>query len=125
MQLKRTEWIAIAITAAFLLLVVGIKVVGGNQQVPVSVETAKQTEPLAELVAEPPAEEEPRNTMVDLNSASREELETLTGIGPTLAERIIAYRKKHGPFARPEDITLVQGIGEKTFQENAGRITAN
>ena len=47
-----------------------------------------------------------------LNLASAEELESLPGVGPVLAERIVAYREEHGPFATVEDLLDVPGIGE-------------
>lgn len=55
---------------------------------------------------------------VDINTASAEELQTLNGIGPGKAEAIIEYRKEH-QFAEPEEITLVKGIGQATFDKNA------
>jgi competence protein ComEA len=75
--------------------------------------------PLRSLPQE--AEAEP----VNLNTATQAELETLTGVGPVLAARIIDYRETHGPFARTEDITRVQGIAEKVFADNAGRMTVD
>ncbi len=53
---------------------------------------------------------------VNLNQASKAELETLPGIGPALAERIIAHREKT-PFSRVEDLTAVSGIGSKTLED--------
>ncbi|HHW55113.1 MAG: helix-hairpin-helix domain-containing protein [bacterium] len=53
---------------------------------------------------------------INLNRATKAELETLPGIGPTLAERIITYREQQGPFRRPEDLKNVSGIGEKTYE---------
>ena len=56
------------------------------------------------------------DTLVDLNAAASEELQTLPGIGPGRAEAIIDHRESHGPFTRIEDILEVSGIGEKTFE---------
>ena len=55
-------------------------------------------------------------TLVDLNAASSEELQTLPGIGPGRADAIIDHRESQGPFTRIEDILEVSGIGEKTFE---------
>lgn len=54
---------------------------------------------------------------VEINSATAEQLETIPGIGPATAARIIAFRKEHGPFRRVEDLIKVRGIGETTFQK--------
>ena len=48
--------------------------------------------------------------------ASAARLETLDGIGPTLAERIVAYREEHGPFADWEEFCKIQGIGESLVE---------
>lgn len=48
---------------------------------------------------------------LDLNSATADELETLPGIGPQRAARVVAYRELHGPFARVESLSSVPGIG--------------
>ena len=53
---------------------------------------------------------------LDINKATRDELMTLPGIGPVLAERIAAYREKKGPFAEISEIKEVSGIGEKRFE---------
>ena len=55
---------------------------------------------------------------ININSASVEELVQLKRIGPKYAERIIDYRKQHGPFEKPEDIMKVKGIGQKTWTIN-------
>lgn len=54
---------------------------------------------------------------VNLNTATRQELESLPGIGSTLAERIIAYRQKAGSFRSVDELKKISGIGEKKFQE--------
>lgn len=61
---------------------------------------------------------------VNLNRATAEELDSLPGIGPALAARIIEYRQKIGPFQRPEDLKKVSGIGDKLFESLKERITA-
>lgn len=53
---------------------------------------------------------------VDVNQATPEELETLSGIGPSLAQAIIEERETNGAFHYPEDLINVRGIGEKTLE---------
>ena len=53
---------------------------------------------------------------VNINTADAETLETVPGIGPILAGRIVAYRAEHGAFYSPEDLLNVSGIGEKTLE---------
>ena len=52
---------------------------------------------------------------INLNTATVEQLESLPGIGPKTAERIVEYRTKSGPFKRIEELMNVKGIGEKSF----------
>jgi competence ComEA-like helix-hairpin-helix protein len=59
---------------------------------------------------------------VDLNRAGVEELDTLPGIGPVLARRIVEHRAAHGPFRRPEDLLAVRGIGPRLFERLRGRV---
>ncbi len=61
--------------------------------------------------------------LVNINTASSSELDTLPGIGPSYAKAIIDYRTKNGPFVRLEDIQQVKGIGPKTFEKLKGKIT--
>lgn len=57
------------------------------------------------------------NGKVNINTAGKEELMTLTGIGETKADSIIAYRTEHGSFAKTEDLMLVDGIKEGVFNK--------
>ena len=51
--------------------------------------------------------------MVNINTATLDQLQTLPGIGPVLAQRIIDYRQAHGKFQHLEELTNVSGIGQK------------
>lgn len=53
--------------------------------------------------------------LVDLNNADQTELETLPGIGPALAQRIIAWRDENGRFRSIDDLLVVSGIGDKVL----------
>jgi competence protein ComEA len=52
---------------------------------------------------------------ININEASREELERLPGVGPALAARIVEHRERYGRFRRAEHLLLVRGISERRF----------
>ncbi|MBX6749092.1 MAG: ComEA family DNA-binding protein [Micromonosporaceae bacterium] len=60
---------------------------------------------------------------VNLNTATAAELEALPGVGPVLAQRIIAYREEHGGFRSVDELREVSGIGDATFAELEPRVT--
>ncbi|MBN1975079.1 MAG: helix-hairpin-helix domain-containing protein [Sedimentisphaerales bacterium] len=57
---------------------------------------------------------------VEVNTASKELLTYVSGVGPKLAERIVRYRNEKGPFESRQDMRNVSGLGEKTFEQCAG-----
>ena len=60
---------------------------------------------------------------VNINRANQTELETLSGIGPSTALKIIEYRKEHGNFKKIEDLMNVPGIGQAKFDAIKNNIT--
>jgi len=73
---------------------------------------------------EPPARTATeRPAPLNLNSATEAQLEALPGIGPSMATRIVEYRKKNGPFKKAEDLMNVKGIGEKSFLKLKALVT--
>jgi competence protein ComEA len=54
---------------------------------------------------------------LEINSATAADLEALPGIGPALAQRIVDYRQRHGPFNKIDDLEKVSGIGPKKLEK--------
>ena len=61
--------------------------------------------------------------ILDLNAATASDLERLPGIGPKIAERIVRYREKSGPFRSVEALKDVRGIGDRTLEKLIPLIT--
>jgi competence protein ComEA len=59
---------------------------------------------------------------VDLNTATVEQLDTLPGVGPVLAQRIVDWRQAHGRFTRVEQLAEVGGIGERRLADLRARV---
>ena len=74
------------------------------------------------LTHAPPARQA---TLININTASREELERLPGIGEGLAARIVEHRERHGAFRRAEHLIIVRGISERRFASLRALITAD
>ena len=68
--------------------------------------------PAAPTPPDPALEAVALNNLIDINTATADELAILPGLGKISAERVIEYRKKHGPFRSIDDLHNVPGIGE-------------
>ena len=104
----------LAATAVFIALALAVHFTGrtGQAQGDYSVRTWTSEE----------ASDQP--SAIDINTADEETLQQLPGIGPALAERIVADRTANGPFVSVDELTRVSGIGEKTVEELRPYVTA-
>ena len=103
----KSEIILLGLTAAFLCTLAVLSAQDRQERIPGAVIETEVEVPREEIAPDFPP--------VDLNTATAEELDTLPGIGESLAGRIIAYREANGPFRIVEDLTRVKGIGEGTL----------
>jgi competence protein ComEA len=62
---------------------------------------------------------------ININTAGKQQLMSLDGIGESKAEAIMSYRESSGPFESVEDLQKVRGIGSATLQKNAGNMTVS
>lgn len=104
------------VTALFVGFTLGLFVGrnSGSGTVTLAVSPQMQTAPTTAATAA--AETVPKETVsfpVNINTADVDTLTALPGIGQVLAERIVAYRRQNGSFRAIEEITKVEGIGEK------------
>ena len=83
----------------------------------------KRGRPEAAGTAPSPGTSGASGDLVNVNTATAADLETLPGIGPVLAEAIVAYRDEHGPFTSVDQLEDVSGIGPVTLGEIRGLVT--
>ena len=119
----------IIFAAGFLAAAVAVSVATIPMSLPteapeISVHTIPPTENAGENTTKHSASENSvvADLPINLNTATKEELMTLDGIGEKLAERIIAYRLEGNCFYSVDEITLVDGIGDSFLEKNADRI---
>lgn len=76
-----------------------------------------------QVLSTPTSQSATQSGLININTATAQELETLPGIGPALAQRIVDFRTANGPFASIEQIIDVSGIGEGIFSDIKDLIT--
>lgn len=114
--MKSSQKLLIGLTLVFSAFIVGLFIGRNYNRQPVQI----QPLPAVTSAAVPPlavSTEPTEPAMININTASAEDLQRLPGIGPLLAERIIAYREENGPFEIPGELMNVPGIGEKKLEE--------
>lgn len=111
MKLNRAQTVLLAVTLLFVTFTLAFFV--GRRSVHAQITTERAPQELVREVPKPEHEGAPQR--LDINRAGQAELEALPGIGPVIAERIIAWRTQNGPFVNPEQLMDVEGIGEGKF----------
>jgi competence protein ComEA len=84
--------------------------------------------PIPSLADQPATSSVPKRfhqRFIDLNSATGQDFEALPGVGPKLAERILAYRRSIGAFHSLDELQAVKGIGNKTFERIRPLVTVS
>lgn len=118
LSITRQEGLALLTLTVLFFVGLGIQHVQERQIPPIAADTltapsSVQTAGFTSKDTGLPSAEDP----LELNSASATALEALTGIGPTLADRIVDYRETQRPFQRVAELRRVRGIGAKTVAD--------
>ena len=109
------------VTYTFVIFVAGFFLGKNLNPAPVQIQalpdaTVAQLTNAAEAATEPKDTTPTEPPIININTATSEQLQTLPSIGPVIAERIITYRNENGNFASVTDLLNVSGIGEKTLE---------
>ena len=120
MKVKGFPWLLCA-SFLFLLCTAGLFMFRNLNRGSVLADTVRPTLATTISATSAPQETEPTEAdtpdgPLDLNSATLEQLDTLPGIGPTIAQRILDYRVAYGPFTSVAELLNVSGIGEKRLE---------
>ena len=104
----------VILTFIFVLFVLGLYYTRTHNSTPVFIQKVPPATVSVEIAAETAGATEP--AIININTATAEQLQTLPGIGPVLAERIVLYRNSHGPFESVGALAHVEGIGERKLE---------
>lgn len=118
LSITRHEGLALLTLTSLFLLGLAVRHVQEQQVPPVTADSLvvqSETETPAGAASEPRSTSPSTDNPLNLNTASRDALEALPGIGPALSKRIAAYRSVQGHFENPAELKSVSGIGPKTL----------
>lgn len=104
----------VLVTCIFAAFIGGFFAGRNLNRTPVQIRTLQHT---AHSTEETDAAGPTEAGVIDVNSATAEQLQTLPGIGPVIAQRIIDYREENGPFGSVGELGNVSGIGEKRLED--------
>lgn len=126
--MKKATIVLFVLLGAFLALIMGIFIgrqsISGMVLIPeVPVTTTHSVDSVVEDIDKNRQAKSGESGKVNINTASVSLLQTLPNIGSVLAQRIVDYREENGNFSVPEDLLMVEGIGEKRLDEIREYIT--
>lgn len=123
MKISKGEGVILLIASLFVAFTAGWFLRGAGSAQPIRVSTQRTLAAASTALPAPTPTPTAAPALIDLNTATAEELQTLPGIGEKRAADIIADREKNGPYRFPEEITRVKGIGEETAAELLSYVT--
>lgn len=115
--MKKEGTLLLALTLIFAAGLIGF-FVGRNMPGQINVSAAETIPTVSRNYSddsEETAESVAQNALININTADASQLKTLPGIGEKIAQRIIDYRNEHGTFSAVDELTYVDGIGDKTM----------
>lgn len=123
--MRKATYLLFAFLGLFTTLIIGI-LIGRNSfsgMVIISESASIQEQSIEETVLSKSDLSSDEKVKININTASVSLLQTLPNIGQVLAQRIVDYRNENGNFTAPEDLLLVEGIGEKRLEQIREYIT--
>ena len=117
-------WILVLITGVFAAFIVGFFAGRNLNRTPVQIQQLPAVTEATEITEETEDTTPTEPGIIDINTATAAQLQTLPGIGEVIAQRIIDYRESHGPFRSVGELTRVEGIGQKRLEAIRDLVTA-
>lgn len=116
-------WILVLVTCIFAGFILGFFAGRNLDRTPVQIQAVSAVT-VQEETAEPDSTEVVEAGVIDINSATVAQLQTLPGIGEVIAQRIVDYRNANGSFRSVGELIKVKGIGEKRLEAIWDLVTA-